>query len=98
MTKFTTPEEIFGPLSIKELKEDRFRRNTQGYMPDAKVAFLDEIFKANSSVLNSLLTIINEKIYHNGKEKLKVPLISLVGASNELQVGDDELTQSTTGS
>ncbi|HPG59103.1 MAG TPA: AAA family ATPase, partial [Candidatus Wallbacteria bacterium] len=91
LTKFTTPEEIFGPLSIKELKEDRFRRNTQGYMPDAKVAFLDEIFKANSSVLNSLLTIINEKIYHNGKEKLKVPLISLVGASNELPAGDDEL-------
>lgn len=91
LTKFTTPEEIFGPLSIKELKEDRFRRNTQGYMPDAKVAFLDEIFKANSSILNSLLTIINEKIYHNGKEKLKVPLISLVGASNELPTGDDEL-------
>ncbi len=91
LTKFTTPEEIFGPLSIKELKEDRFRRNTQGYMPDAKVAFLDEIFKANSSILNSLLTIINEKIYHNGKEKLKVPLISLVGASNELPAGDDEL-------
>ncbi|HOT75860.1 MAG TPA: AAA family ATPase [Candidatus Wallbacteria bacterium] len=91
LTKFTTPEEIFGPLSIKELKDDRFSRNTQGYMPDAKVAFLDEIFKANSSILNSLLTIINEKIYHNGKEKLKVPLISLVGASNELPAGDDEL-------
>ena len=91
LTKFTTPEEIFGPLSIKELKEDRFRRNTAGYMPDAKVAFLDEIFKANSSILNSLLTIINEKIYHNGKDKLKVPLISLVGASNELPAGDDEL-------
>lgn len=92
LTKFTTPEEIFGPLSIQELKADRFRRNVEGYMPNVKIAFLDEIFKANSSILNSLLTIINEKVYHNGNEKIKVPLQSLISASNELPIGDNELS------
>lgn len=91
LTKFTTPEEIFGPLSIKELKEDRFKRNIEGYMPAVKITFLDEIFKANSSILNSLLTIINEKVYHNGKKKENVPLQSLISASNELPLGDTEL-------
>lgn len=92
LTKFTTPEEVFGPLSIKELKEGNFKRNTQGYLPTSNVVFLDEIFKANSAILNSLLTIINEKTFHNGKEKEKAPLVSLIGASNELPIGDDELS------
>ena len=83
LTKFTTPEELFGPLSIKELKNDTFSRKVDGYLPKVEVAFLDEVFKANSSILNSLLTIINEKKYHNGKEEIEVPLISLIGASNE---------------
>lgn len=91
LTKFTTPEEIFGPLSINELKQDRFKRNTNGYMPKSHTAFLDEIFKANSSILNSLLTIINEKTFHNGNIKEKAPLISLIGASNELPIDDSEL-------
>ena len=83
LTKYTTPEELFGPLSILKLKNDEFKRNVEGYLPVAKIAFLDEIFKANSSILNSLLTIINEKKYHNGKEEMDVPLVSLIGASNE---------------
>ena len=83
LTKFTTPEELFGPLSITKLKNDQFERNVEGYMPSASIVFLDEVFKANSSILNSLLTIINEKKYHNGRGKVDVPLISLVGASNE---------------
>ncbi|MCK8825790.1 AAA family ATPase [Fuchsiella alkaliacetigena] len=91
LTKFTTPEEIFGPLSIQKLKEDKFKRNTDAYLPQASVAFLDEIFKANSAILNSLLTIINEKKFHNGKVKEDVPLLSLVGASNELPIDDNEL-------
>lgn len=91
LTKFSTPEEIFGPLSISELKADRFKRNTAGYLPTVKVAFLDEIFKASSSILNALLTILNERIYHNGTERQKVPLQSLIAASNELPVGQDEL-------
>lgn len=91
LTKFSTPEEIFGPLSISELRADRFRRNTAGYLPTARIAFLDEIFKANSSILNSLLTILNERIFHNGSEPQHVPLLSLISASNELPVGIEEL-------
>ncbi len=91
LTKFSTPEEIFGPLSISELKADRFRRNTAGYLPSVKLAFLDEVFKASSSILNSLLTILNERRYHNGTEAMEVPLRALIGASNELPVGQDEL-------
>lgn len=92
LTKFSTPEEIFGPLSISELKQDRFLRNTQGYLPTAQVAFLDEIFKASSSILNALLTILNERKYHNGTTSTDVPLIGLIGASNELPTGESELS------
>lgn len=91
LTKFSTPEEIFGPLSISKLKEDRFERNTAGYLPSVQVAFLDEIFKASSSILNALLTILNERIYHNGAVVQKVPLRSLIAASNELPTGQEEL-------
>ena len=91
LTKFSTPEEIFGPLSITELKADRFKRNTAGYLPTVQIAFLDEIFKASSSILNSLLTILNERVFHNGSEPQKVPLLSLISASNELPTGEEEL-------
>ncbi|QWZ65852.1 AAA family ATPase [Aeromonas sp. FDAARGOS 1417] len=91
LTKFSTPEEIFGPLSISKLKEDRFERNTAGYLPSVQVAFLDEIFKASSSILNALLTILNERIYHNGASVQRVPLRSLIAASNELPTGQEEL-------
>ncbi|MDT3335902.1 AAA family ATPase [Shewanella sp. SP1S1-7] len=92
LTKFSTPEEIFGPLSISELKADRFKRNTDGYLPSVKIAFLDEVFKASSSILNALLTIMNERIYHNGTEAVKVPLRTLIAASNELPTGQEELS------
>ena len=92
LTKFSTPEEIFGPLSITALKNDRFERNTAGYLPTAKVAFLDEIFKASSSILNALLTILNERVFHNGAEKQQVPLHALIAASNELPNGQEELS------
>lgn len=91
LTKFSTPEEIFGPLSISELKADRFKRNTTGYLPSVRMAFLDEIFKASSSILNALLTILNERLYHNGAEAQKVPLQALIAASNELPTGQEEL-------
>ena len=91
-TKFTTPEEIFGPLSIKQLQNDKFERNTEGYMPSSRIVFLDEIFKANSSILNTLLTILNERVFHNGLKREKTSLISLIGASNELPFENDELT------
>jgi len=92
LTKFSTPEEIFGPLSITELKADRFKRNTVGYLPTVKIAFLDEIFKASSSILNSLLTILNERVYHNGSEPQKVLLQALIAASNELPTDQEELS------
>jgi len=88
LTKFTTPEEIFGTLDLDELKKGRFVRKVEGKLPTAHIAFLDEIFKASSAILNSLLTIINERIYHNDGCPMKVPLITLYSASNELP--DDE--------
>lgn len=92
LTKFSTPEEIFGPLSIKALKDDEFKRNTRGYLPSVRVAFLDEIFKASSSILNALLTILNERIFHNGCQAIEVPLQGLIAASNELPTGQEELS------
>src|ERR1700731_629238 len=91
LTKFSTPEEIFGAVSLKGLEEDDYRRVTSHKLPEAHIAFLDEIFKANSSILNALLTIINERIFHNGRERVAVPLITMFGASNELP-DEDELT------
>jgi MoxR-like ATPase len=91
LTKFSTPEEIFGAVSLKGLEEDDYRRVTAHKLPEAHIAFLDEIFNANSSILNALLTIINERIFHNGRERVAVPLMTMFGASNELP-DEDELT------
>ncbi|QGG58029.1 AAA family ATPase [Paenibacillus sp. B01] len=84
LTRFTSPDELFGPVSLQQLKQDRYIRQTRGYLPDAEVAFLDEIFKASSAILNSLLTLLNERRFHNGAEAQPVPLLTLIAASNEL--------------
>lgn len=89
LTKFSVPEELFGPLSIKGLEEDRYERQTERYLPTAAVAFLDEIFKANSAILNALLTLLNEREFDNGSQRVRTPLISVVGASNELAKGEE---------
>jgi MoxR-like ATPase len=89
LTKFTTPEELFGAVSLKGLEEDDYRRVTTGKLPEAHIAFLDEIFKANSSILNALLAIINERIFFNGRHRLAVPLVALFAASNELPEEDE---------
>ncbi|MBL8325818.1 MAG: AAA family ATPase [Rubrivivax sp.] len=84
LTRFSTPEELFGPLSLKALEHDRYERLTDGFLPTAGIAFLDEVFKANSAILNALLTLLNERLFDNGTERLAVPLVAVVGASNEV--------------
>lgn len=104
-------QELFGPLSLQALEKDQYIRQTNGYLPEASVAFVDEVrgcpwsastlemnlsivhlpqvFKANSAVLNSLLTILNERLFDNGSQRVPVPLICLVGASNELPESEE---------
>ncbi len=84
LTRFTVPEELFGPLSIRGLEADRYERLTTGYLPSASVAFLDEIFKANSAILNALLTLLQEREFDNGTRREKTPLVAVIAASNEL--------------
>src|SRR2546428_2022612 len=90
LTRFTTPEELFGAVSLKALEQDDYRRLTTHKLPEAHIAFLDEGFKAGSSILNTILTLINERRFHNGREVADVPLLTLFAASNELPE-DDEL-------
>jgi len=84
LTRFTEPNEIFGPFDIRRLKEGELVTNTEGMMPEASMVFLDEIFNANSAILNSLLMALNEKIFRRGKETKKLPALMFVGASNVL--------------
>lgn len=88
VTRFSTPEELFGPPSLSALKEDRYSIVTAHMLPEAKLAFVDEIFKANSSILNALLTIMNERKFFN-EVPIDVPLASLFCASNELPQGEE---------
>jgi MoxR-like ATPase len=89
LTKFSTPEELFGAISLKALEQDRFARVVTGKLPEAEFAFVDEVFKANSAILNSLLSLVNERIFHNDGQPVRCPLVTMFGASNELPEGKE---------
>ncbi len=84
LTRFTEPNEIFGPFDIRKLKDGELKTNTEGMLPEASMVFLDEIFNANSAILNSLLMALNEKIFRRGRELRRIPALMFVGASNAL--------------
>jgi len=89
LTRFTEPNEIFGPIDIAAFRSGEYKRRTAGMLPEAEIVFLDEVFKANSAILNSLLSVLNERIYTVGGTVVRVPLISAFGASNEVPNDED---------
>ena len=91
LTPFSTPEEVFGVLSLKDLEQGVYKRNIENMLPTAHFAFIDEIFKANSAILNSLLTLINERWFYNNGIPIESPLLTLVGSSNEYIESDEGL-------
>jgi MoxR-like ATPase len=91
LTRFTEPNEIFGPVDIGAFRQGRYERRTEGMLPSAEIVFLDEVFKSNSAILNALLTLLNERRYTSGGQVMKCPLLSAFGASNEVP-GDETLT------
>jgi MoxR-like ATPase len=91
LTRFTEPNELFGPVDIKAFREGTYIRKTETMLPESEIVFLDEIFRSNSAILNSLLTILNERKFSNGSKLMEVPLLSMFGASNEVP-NDDNLS------
>ena len=75
-------QELFGPLSMRGLENDEYVRQIEGYLPTAEVAFIDEIFKANSAILNALLTLLNERLFDNGNKRFPVPLLCMVSTAS----------------
>lgn len=84
LTRFTEPSEIFGPFDIRKLREGTLETNVEGMLPEASFVFLDELLNANSAILNSLLTVLHERVFRRGKERRGLPLLCAVGASNNL--------------
>ncbi len=91
LTRFTEPNEIFGPVDIAAFREGRYQRRTENMLPESEIVFLDEVFKSNSAILNALLTLLNERKYTSGGQVLRCPLLSCFGASNEVP-SDETLT------
>ena len=84
LTRFTEPNELFGPFDISRLKEGELVTNTEGMLPEAEIIFLDELFNANSAILNNLLTALNERTFRRGRESYELSALMFVGASNNL--------------
>jgi len=84
LTRFTEPSELFGPLDIEKFQKGTYHICTDGMLPEAQVVFLDEVFQGSSAILNTLLTLVNERIFYNGAERQQTPLLTMVGASNLL--------------
>lgn len=91
LSRTSTPEELFGPVSLRALEEDSYRRKTKGKIPEARIAFLDEVFECNSAVLNGLLSVLNERLFFNDGEPTPIPLEMVVAASNEPPTEREEL-------
>lgn len=88
LTRFTEPNELFGPFDIRKLREGELVTNTEGMLPEAALIFLDELLNANSAILNSLLLVLNERVFRRGRETRRLPLLMVVGASNRLPEDD----------
>src|SRR5262249_12238887 len=88
LTRFSEPNELFGPIDLGKLREGRVATVTEGMLPEAEFAFLDELFNANSAILNNLLNVLQERVYRRGAEVHKLPLLSLFSASNHLPEDD----------
>jgi len=91
LTRFSEPNEIFGPIDLVRLREGTVATVTSGMLPEAEFVFLDELFNANSAILNNLLTVLNERVYRRGIETHRLPMLSLFSASNHLP--EDEALQ-----
>lgn len=91
LTRFTEPNELFGPFDIRKLREGDLVTNTEGMLPEASLIFLDELLNANSAILNSLLMVLNERVFRRGSETRKLPALMVIGASNHLP--EDEALQ-----
>lgn len=91
LTRFTEPNELFGPFDIRKLREGDLVTNTEGMLPEASFVFLDELLNANSAILNSLLMVLNERVFRRGRETRRLPTVMVVGASNRLP--DDDALQ-----
>ncbi len=89
LTRFTEPNEIFGPVDLAAFREGRYERRTEGMLPDAEIVFLDEVFKSNSAILNALLTLLNERRFTSGGRVIRSPLLAAFGASNEVPTDDN---------
>jgi MoxR-like ATPase len=82
LTPTTDPSEVFGPVAVTKLLKDEYTRDVSGYLPDSHIGFLDELFRGSSAILNSLLTLLNERTFNNGKTVVKTPIQSIVAATN----------------